>query len=49
MPGKTFVPDSEGKGMLKDQMPEAALNSAVFAITLEPAGGLPMLRRARFI
>jgi anti-sigma-K factor RskA len=41
MPGKTFVPDSEGKGVLKDQMPEAALNSAVFAITLEPAGGLP--------
>src|ERR1051325_10294720 len=22
MPGKTFVPDKEGKGMLKDQMPE---------------------------
>ena len=41
MPGKTFVPDSEGKGVLKDQMPEAALNSAVFAITLEPAGGFP--------
>ena len=41
MPGKTFVPDSEGKGVLKDQMPHAALNSAVFAITLEPAGGLP--------
>ena len=41
MPGKTFVPDSEGKGVLKDQMPQAALNSAVFAITLEPAGGLP--------
>jgi anti-sigma-K factor RskA len=41
MPGKTFVPDSEGKGMLKDQMPQAALNAAVFAITLEPAGGLP--------
>ena len=41
MPGKTFVPDSEGKGVLKDQMPQAALNAAVFAITLEPAGGLP--------
>jgi anti-sigma-K factor RskA len=41
MPGKTFVPDSEGKGVLKDQMPQSALNAAVFAITLEPAGGLP--------
>lgn len=41
MPGKTFVPGSDGKGVLKDQMPQAALNSAVFAITLEPAGGLP--------
>ena len=41
MPGKTFVPDSEGKGVLKDQMPQAALTSAVFAITLEPAGGVP--------
>jgi len=27
--------------MLKDVMPEAALHSAVFAITLEPAGGVP--------
>jgi anti-sigma-K factor RskA len=41
MPGKTFVPNSEGKGVLKDQVPQGALNSAVFAITLEPAGGLP--------
>lgn len=41
MPGKTFVPDSAGQGMLKDQMPEAALNSAVFAITMEPASGVP--------
>lgn len=41
MPGKVFVPDNEGKGMLKDEMPRAALHSAVFAITLEPAGGVP--------
>jgi anti-sigma-K factor RskA len=40
MPGKTFIPDSEGKGMLKDQMPQAALKSTVFAITMEPAGGV---------
>ena len=41
MPGKTFVPDSEGKGMMKDEMPRAALRSAVFAITMEPASGVP--------
>lgn len=40
MPGKTFVPDSAGKGMMKDEMPRAALRSAVFAITIEPAGGV---------
>ena len=40
MPGKTFVPDKEGKGMLKDQMPEAAIGSAIFAITMEPAQGV---------
>src|SRR5215212_7098326 len=32
MPGTTFVPDKEGKGMLKDQMPEVAVDSAIFAI-----------------
>jgi anti-sigma-K factor RskA len=40
MPGKTFGPDSAGKGVLKDQMPKEALNSAIFAITLEPEAGV---------
>jgi len=40
MPGKTFVPDNSGKGMLKDQMPATAMDSAVFAITMEPVGGV---------
>jgi len=39
LPGKTFVPDDTGKGVMKDQVPATALDSAVFAITLEPAGG----------
>jgi anti-sigma-K factor RskA len=39
MPGKTFSPDSAGKGVLKDQMPKEALDAAIFAITLEPEGG----------
>ena len=41
MPGKTFVPDNAGHGTLTDQLPQAALNSPVFAITVEPAGGVP--------
>ena len=40
MPGKTFSPDTAGKGVLKDQMPKEALDSAIFAITLEPQGGV---------
>ena len=40
MPGKTFSPDDAGKGMLIDQMPKEALDSAIFAITLEPEGGV---------
>jgi anti-sigma-K factor RskA len=39
LPGKTFVPDDAGKGVMKDQVPQPALESAVFAITLEPASG----------
>jgi anti-sigma-K factor RskA len=39
LPGKTFLPDKAGRGVMKDQVPQAALNSAVFAVTLEPAGG----------
>jgi len=40
MPGKTFSPDDAGKGMLIDQMPKEALDSAILAITLEPEGGV---------
>ena len=39
MPGKTFAPDSNGKGVLKAQMPRDALDSPVFAVTVESAGG----------
>ncbi|HJT68111.1 MAG TPA: anti-sigma factor [Pyrinomonadaceae bacterium] len=40
VPGKTFAPDKSGRGLMKDQVPEAARKSAVFAITLEPTGGV---------
>jgi anti-sigma-K factor RskA len=39
MPGKTLTTDSLGTGMMEDQVPAEAMNSAVFAITLERKGG----------
>lgn len=40
MPGKSFSVDSSGTGTMEDQVPESARDSAVFAITLEPAAGV---------
>jgi anti-sigma-K factor RskA len=40
LPGKTFAPDPSGNGTLEDHVPQAARSSAIFAITLEPAGGV---------
>ena len=40
MPGRVFGLDANGNGSLQDQVPSEALNGAVFAITLEPAGGV---------
>jgi anti-sigma-K factor RskA len=39
VPGKTFVPDSGGNALLKDEMPREAVDANVFAITVEPASG----------
>jgi anti-sigma-K factor RskA len=41
MPGKSFSTDTSGSGMTRDEVPSEAMNSAVFAITLEPKGGVP--------
>ena len=40
LPGKTFNPDNGGRSLTTDEVPEAARKSAVFAVTLEPAGGV---------
>jgi anti-sigma-K factor RskA len=40
MPGKMFVPDAAGNGILEDQIPPVARDQAVFAITLEPESGV---------
>lgn len=40
MPGRVFTTDDSGAGMLNDHVPAEALTAAVFAITLEPEGGV---------
>lgn len=40
IPGGTFVPDDVGRAQLTHRVPEQALEGAVFAVTLEPAGGV---------
>jgi anti-sigma-K factor RskA len=40
MPGKVFTPDAAGNGILEDQMPAVAMADGVFAVTLEPEGGV---------
>jgi anti-sigma-K factor RskA len=40
MPGKVFTPDASGNGTMEDQVPDAARDAAVFAITLEPKAGV---------
>jgi anti-sigma-K factor RskA len=40
LPGKSFATDSSGRAMMKDEVPEAARKSAIFAVTLEPTGGV---------
>ena len=39
IPGRTFATDEVGRGALTDDVPEQAMGSAVFAVTLEPLGG----------
>jgi anti-sigma-K factor RskA len=40
LPGSVFKIDAAGNAVMHDQIPHAALNSAVFAVTLEPQGGV---------
>jgi hypothetical protein len=39
MPGKVFNTDDSGSGLLRDQVPDAALEKAVFAVTMESQPG----------
>ena len=40
MPKKTFSTDNAGKGLVEEQIGEVAREYGVFAVTLEPAGGV---------
>jgi anti-sigma-K factor RskA len=40
LPGSVFKTDAAGNAVLHDQVPAGALDSAVFAVTLEPQGGV---------
>ncbi len=41
MPGAVFTIDASGRGMMRDQLPPEARNASLFAVTLEPANGVP--------
>ena len=41
MPGKMLTADGAGNAVLEGQIPAAALAGAIFAVTLEPEGGMP--------
>lgn len=41
LPGGVFKTDGEGRALLSDRVPEAGRDASLFAVTLEPAGGVP--------
>jgi hypothetical protein len=41
LPGSAFNTDAEGRAEMRDRIPPEGLRAQVFAVTLEPAGGLP--------
>lgn len=40
LPGATFTTDPAGRALLSDRVPEAGRDASLFAVTLEPAGGV---------
>ena len=40
VPGSVFKTDAEGRAMMHEQIPMEGRTASVFAITLEPAGGM---------
>ena len=40
LPGRVFAPDTTGYGRWKDEVPAEGRDASVFAVTIEPAGGV---------
>jgi anti-sigma-K factor RskA len=40
LPGRVFSPDTTGRGSWKEEVPPEGREASVFAITVEPAGGM---------
>lgn len=41
MPGQVFHPDASGRGLLGDEIPAEGRQGSIFAVTIEPASGMP--------
>lgn len=49
MPGKAFTTDTQGHATLSDQAPPEGFDAKIFAVTLEPAGGVPAPTGAKYL
>jgi anti-sigma-K factor RskA len=50
MPGKVFTPDNTGRVMINEQVPVNNLDSSpVFAVTLEPSGGVQVATGEKYL
>lgn len=50
MPGRVFVPDPAGRAMITEQVPVGNLDSSpVFAVTLEPSGGVQVATGEKYL
>jgi anti-sigma-K factor RskA len=49
MPGRVFNTDSAGRAEMREQLPAEARAARVFAVTLEPSGGVPAPTGAKYL
>lgn len=49
MPGHVFNTDSTGRAEMREQLPSEARAATVFAVTLEPSGGVPAPTGAKYL
>jgi anti-sigma-K factor RskA len=49
MPGRVFNTDAAGHAEMAEQLPEEARGANVFAVTLEPSGGVPAPTGAKYL